>query len=150
MTKYNSREEPLPYGIRKAAGDMAMLRAAQLLTEKKEQAMENTFTRMNDKPVTVRSTPVEVDAMRWTGTKESAESIINFVTAKGVKAKYRPTVDAYDDGSQGCPCSPATLEINNPHGLVTVEAGDIVVYLGDKAFKAMGSSEFWNTYEAII
>lgn len=112
--------------------------------------MDNSHDRLNDKPVPFDKKPVRIFGMRWTGTKESAERIMHWVTNGQGVAEYTPHMDAYDDGTQGCPMSPATLTIVTLEGRMNVTAGDIVIKGIEGEFYPCKPTIFWNSYDVVL
>ena len=95
--------------------------------------------------------PVVVEAMRWTGTPQSATEVIDWVLScdSHTSIRYHAAQDAYDDGEQGCPYSPAFLAVDTLGGTVHAEAGDFIARDMDGEFRPCRGSEFSREFEPV-
>lgn len=98
-------------------------------------------------PKRYRKKPVLIEAARWTGTPQSATEVINWALSHGGTVRYHESQDAYDDGEQGCPYSPASLAIDTLEGTMSASAGDLIIKGVNGEFYPCKPEIFAKTYE---
>jgi hypothetical protein len=74
-----------------------------------------------------RKKPIQIEAMRWTGTPESASEIIDWALGQGGTIRFHEGQWPYDDGQEGTPGHPPTLTVDTLEGTMTASAGDFVI-----------------------
>lgn len=113
--------------------------------------MDNSHDRLNDKPVPFDKKPVRIFGMRWNGTKDSAERIMHWANnPENISIEYTPHEDEYDNGTQGCPMTPATLTIITLEGRMNVTAGDIIIKGIKGEFYPCKPDIFWDSYDVVL
>lgn len=98
-----------------------------------------------------RKKPVVIEAIRWTGTPESAADVIRwaFASAGSRSVRYHSAQDAYDDGEKGCPYSPAFLSIDTLEGTMEASAGDFIIKGVQGELYPCKPDIFTKTYEEV-
>lgn len=73
-----------------------------------------------------RKKPVVVEAIRWTG--ENTSEVIDWIlSSEGGSARYHEAQEAFDDGTQGCPATPASIAIDTLEGTMSASVGDWII-----------------------
>jgi hypothetical protein len=98
-----------------------------------------------------RKKPVVIEAIRWTGTAMSATEVIDWALSHkdGTSIRYHSAQDAYDDGEEACPYSPASLAVDTLEGTMSAIAGDFIIRGVNGEFYPCKPDIFAKTYEAV-
>lgn len=97
-----------------------------------------------------RKRPVVIQAVRWTGTAESATEVIDWALSAGGTIRFHEGQWPYDDGEKGTPGHPPTLAIDTLEGTMTASAGDFVIRGVQGELYPCRADIFEATYEPVI
>ena len=99
-----------------------------------------------------RKRPVEIEAMQWDGTAESATPIIDWMLSLGGTARFHEAHDEihntlHDGTVQGCPAEAAHIAIDTLEGTMRGSVDDWIIRGVNGEFYPCKPDIFAQTYE---